>query len=130
MSESSTPRVFATAGGGHCTSYWPGHNTHWIPAIRKYVSSPRQGVSIRFIEGNAFEVTFDGQSHKWFYHDPEVLAHCINTDPDNFVLVTGTSFINFNWHGKEGTVAWFYMAKEDLADCIFPEEGELFDDAE
>ena len=130
MPESKQPRVFQTAGGGNCTSYWPGHNTHWIPAIRKYVSSPRQDVSIRHIEGNEFEVTFDGQSHRWFYHDPDVLARCIVNDPTNFVLVSGTSFVNYNWHGQQGSVAWFYLAEDEYTDCIFPQKGELFDDAE
>jgi len=128
MSESSEPRVHQSAGGGNCQSYWPGHNTHWIPAIRKYVSSPRQDVRIRHIEGNEFEVVFDGVTHRWFYHDPRVLVARIAADPDNFALVTGTSFINYNWRNKAGGVAWFYMAKDEMSDCIYPEKGELYED--
>ncbi len=117
MSESSEPRVHQTADGGNCISFWPGHNTHWIPAIRKYVSSPRRDVRIRHIEGNLFEVVFDGVTHRWSFHRPRVLADRIAEDSDNFALVTGTSFINYNWHNKAGSVAWFYMSEEEKTVC-------------
>ena len=121
MSDSLQPRVHQATGGGNCTSYRPGHNTHWIPAIRKYVSSPRQEVAVHHSEGFEFEVTFEGKSHRWFFHDPDALCRFIAKDATNFLLVVDTSFINFNWNREVGGVVWFYMDKNKNTSCIQPD---------
>ena len=128
MSESSEPRVHSSAGGVNCMSYHAGHNTHWIPVLRRYPSSPRQPVSIRHIGGNEFEVAFDRQTHVWQFHDGPALARLIAKNPDNFVLVTGTTFINYNWNAETGGVGWFYMAKDEMRECLPPMPDEVYED--
>ena len=119
----SEPRVHQSAGGGACNTFESGHNTHWIPAIRKFVDSPRQSIRIQHIENNEFEVEFNGIKHRWYYHAPEVLASLIDRDPDNFTVVIGRKFVNYNFNG-EGGIAWFNMSHEPIEKCPTDESDE------
>ncbi len=118
---SDTPRVHNSPGGVSCPKYLPGHHTHWIPVLRVYTNTPRIPIKIKHVAGQEFAVTFGGQTRRWFHHDPDALIHCIREASDNFSLVKGTTFVNFNYLREGGGVSWFNMRPEPLDECRFPD---------
>jgi hypothetical protein len=118
-------KVHSSPSNIDCPKYHPGHNTHWIPVLRVYSKTPRIPAKVSHVTGQEFLVTINGQSHNWFFHDPERLSHAIANNPSGIKSVQGTSFLNIAH--PEGGIYWFNLAKEDMADCIYPQKGEVYE---
>ena len=114
----SEPTVEANFGNVECNSYYPGHNVHWIPVLRKWVDEPRLEMTIRHIEGNSFELTSQGTSEILYNHAPSSLIKAIETaDPSRFKKVGNTGAITITTTTGH---AWIYFSKEPFIDCETP----------
>lgn len=112
---SSEPTIEQSAGDVEgCESFHPGHNTHWIPVLKKYPKHPRAEAVVAHVEGKQFTVTSMGRTWTYYFHDPETLIAVIANRPKGFKHVLGTSYITSEIATGH---AWFNLSAEPLKPC-------------
>ena len=112
------PTIEANYGSVDCNSYYPGHNVHWIPVLRKWVDEPRLPMTIKHIEGNEFEITSGDITQRLFNHDPRAVISAIkNNDQSCFKKVGNTGAITIDTPTGHG---WIYFSTDSFMDCQVP----------
>ena len=96
-----------------CQAYAAGHHFHWIP-IFKY-SKEKEFAEVKFLEGQAFEITTQGETHTWYHHDPERLKEALEKcRREDVMAIKGRPWI-FIWCGDGCYV--FNCSEEPITPC-------------
>ena len=99
-----------------CKKYHPGHYFHWIPIFR--YSQPRVPISVKWLEGDQFEIQVEGETVIWRHHNPERLKEALaKAKPEDIRATQGRPWIFIE--AGDGAFA-FNCSEEELVPCIDP----------
>jgi hypothetical protein len=112
--------IAQSTGNGNCTTFAPGHNTHYMAPIRGYAKTPRHDVKVYFIAENTFAVEWNNLTAYWQTHSPGLLRRMLDEPrEEGFKVVEGASYLTV----KVGDhTVWFRMSDEGLSVCNDREE--------
>ena len=96
-----------------CQGYSAGHHFHWIPIFKH--TSQKEFAQVKFLEGQAFEVTTQGETQTWYHHDPERLKLALELSTYRDVMAIKDRPWIFIWCG-DGCYA-FNCSEEPITPC-------------
>ena len=108
---------------GPCTSYRPGHQTHWI-MWKRYFESPAIPATIESIQGSAVRLRVNGQIRTWQHHEPERLRAAA-AQPEVTVLVVEACTAILVASAR--STYWFYASPGDMTPCSKPTPASVVD---
>jgi hypothetical protein len=108
-----------------CCSYKPGHDTHWIAALRVYAHEPRDPITVVSADAEGW-ITFrdqESKEHRWWHHDAARVIALVR-DKARFWEVRGSYFLVAQRY-PENAFPWLYCDAAPSSCVLSPSDDPI-----